>query len=188
MTITSAPGPAGCGCTAGQLTSGGASGGGCACGQGGTSCCGSCQKQGTPRPRFFAGQLLTEDDLEALTAYVTAKNRLHARYLAGSGVVCGLEVACQPCGGGTIRVQPGYALDCCGRDIVVACPVDLDVNAMIRDLRLSQLGTDCGDPCPPATTTQAGTATQAATTQRQDKEPGHERRGTTACTCGTRNN
>ena len=143
MTITSAAGSAGCGC-----------------GGGGAPCTGSCQTQGTPRPRFFAGQLLTEDDLEALTGYVTAKSRLHTRYLAGAGVVCGLEVACPPCGGGTIRVQPGYALDCCGRDIVLPCPVDLDINAMIRDLRLSQLGTDCGDPCPPASTTAAGTVTQ----------------------------
>jgi hypothetical protein len=109
--------------------------------------------------------LLTEDDLEALTAYVTTKSRLHTRYLAGAGVVCGLEVACPPCGGGTIRVLPGYALDCCGRDIVLPCPVDLDVNAMIRDLRLSQIGIDCGDPCPPASTA-AG-----ATTRGQDNEP-----------------
>ena len=139
---------------------------GCACGGGGTPCTGSCRKQGTPRPRFFAGQLLTEDDLEALTAYVTAKSRLHTRYLAGAGVVCGLEVSCPPCGGGTIRVQPGYALDCCGRDIVLPCPVDLDVNAMIRDVRLSQIGIDCGNPCPPASMTAAGT-----TTRGQDKEP-----------------
>ena len=53
------------------------------------------------RPRFFAGQLLTEDDLSALTAYTTAKDRLHNRYLFGAGVVCGLWVSCDPCGGGT---------------------------------------------------------------------------------------
>jgi hypothetical protein len=69
------------------------------------------------RPRFFAGQLLTEDDLEALSGYVTAKSRLHNRHLFGAGVVCGLQVTCDPCGGGTVRVAPGYALDCCGNDI-----------------------------------------------------------------------
>src|SRR5262245_36258589 len=92
------------------------------------------------RPRFFAGQLLTEDDLGLLTTYTTAKNRLHNRYLFGAGVVCGLWVACDPCGGGTVTVQPGYALDCCGNDLVLACPETLDINAMIRDLRAAQLG------------------------------------------------
>jgi hypothetical protein len=99
------------------------------------------------RPRFFAGQLLTEDDLSALTAYTTAKDRLHNRYLFGAGVVCGLWVSCDPCGGGTVTVQPGYALDCCGDDLVLPCAASLDVNAMIRDLRAAQLGKDCGDPC-----------------------------------------
>ena len=98
------------------------------------------------RPRFFAGQLLTEDDLEALSGYVTAKSRLHNRHLFGAGVVCGLQVTCDPCGGGTVRVAPGYALDCCGNDIVVDCATTLDVNALIRDLRMRSLGADCGDP------------------------------------------
>lgn len=83
MTITSAAGSAGCGCGESPVTGGsgyGAPASGCACGGGGTPCTGSCPKQGTPRPRFFAGQLLTEDDLEALTAYVTAKGCIPATW------------------------------------------------------------------------------------------------------------
>jgi hypothetical protein len=100
------------------------------------------------RPRFFAGQLLTEDDLQSLQDYTLAKNRLHNRHLFGAGVVCGLEVLCDPCGGGHVAVQPGYALDCCGNDIVLDCKLSLDINAMVRDLRRDQLGGyDCGDPC-----------------------------------------
>ena len=99
--------------------------------------------------------MLTEDDLGLLTAYTTAKDRLHNRYLFGAGVVCGLWVSCDPCGGGTVIVQPGYALDCCGNDLLLACPTTLDINAMIRDLRAAQLGKDCGDPC-------AGQGTQSA--------------------------
>ena len=107
-----------------------------------------CRSDGYVRPKFFAGQLLTEDDLQALADYTTAKNRLHNRHLMGSGVVCGLLVKCQPCGGGKIVVQPGYALDCCGNDIVLECAKELDVNALVRDLRRSMLGGyDCGDPC-----------------------------------------
>lgn len=123
----------------------------CSCGGAASSCscgCGSgvCKDQGFKRPHFFAGQLLTEEDLQSLADYVVAKNRLHNRELFGDGVVCGLEVNCHPCGGGKVIVQPGYALDCCGDDIVVPCPQTLDINAMIRDLRLRS-GFDCGDPC-----------------------------------------
>ncbi len=103
---------------------------------------------GFVRPRFFAGQLLTEEDLEALTSYVVAKNRLHNSHLFGQGVVCGLEVTEHPCGGGKVIVKPGYALDCCGNDIVLSCPAEVDINALVRDLRIRMTGYDCGDPCP----------------------------------------
>ena len=117
----------------------------CSCGGAG---CTACQTQGYVRPRFFAGQLLTEEDLQALSDYVAAKNRLHTRHFMGDGVVCGLEVTCNPCAGGKVVVQPGHALDCCGNDLVLECAVELDVNALVRDLRRNLLGGyDCGDPC-----------------------------------------
>jgi hypothetical protein len=116
----------------------------CTCGGKG---CSTCQGDVYARPQFFAGQLLTEDDLQSLGDYVVAKNRLHMRYLVGSGVVCGLAVTCEPCGDGKVIVNPGYALDCCGNDIVVPCPQTLDINGMIRDLLLRVRGQDCGDPC-----------------------------------------
>jgi hypothetical protein len=71
------------------------------------------------RPRFFAGQLLTDKDLEAAQRYVIEKNKLHNRYLVGTGVVCGLAVRCDPCCDGSVVVEPGYAIDCCGNDIVL---------------------------------------------------------------------
>jgi hypothetical protein len=100
--------------------------------------------QGIVRPRFFAGQLLTEDDLQLLSDYVGQKNRLHNRHLFGAGVVCGLEVTCDPCGDGRVIVQPGYALDCCGNDLTLSCPQVVDLNALVRKLRKD----DCVDPCP----------------------------------------
>jgi len=91
---------------------------------------------------------LTEDDLQSLVNYVAAKNRLHARYLFGSGVVCGLKVKHEPCKCGKVIVEPGYALDCCGNDIVVSCPQPLDINQMINALMIKlRKGYDCGDPC-----------------------------------------
>lgn len=115
---------------------------GCGCGAAATH-----PSTGFTRPRFFAGQLLTEDDLQALTAYVTGKDRLRNRLLFGPGVVCGLHVACDPCGGGVVTVRPGYAIDPCGNDVVVGCAEKVDVLALVRDLRVSALGADCGDPC-----------------------------------------
>jgi hypothetical protein len=132
-----------CGCSGG--TAGKALAIPCSCGGAG---CTSCQTQGYVRPRFFAGQLLTEDDLQALSDYVLNKNRLYNRHFMGDGVVCGLQVTCNPCGGGKLIVQPGHALDCCGNDLVLECAVELDAIAMVRDLRRNLLGGyDCGDPC-----------------------------------------
>ncbi|MEV6639223.1 hypothetical protein [Amycolatopsis sp. NPDC051371] len=99
------------------------------------------------RPRFFAGQLLTEDDLGLLTDYVAGKDRLHNRMVSGPGVVCGLEVTCDSCAGGTLSVHPGHALDCCGNDIVLSCTEKVDVQALVRELRVSSPGVACGDPC-----------------------------------------
>jgi len=99
------------------------------------------------RPRFFAGQLLTEDDLSLLVDYVAGKDRLHNRMVSGPGVVCGLEVTCDSCGGGTVVVRPGHALDCCGNDIVLPCKEKVDVQALVRELRVSSPGVHCGDPC-----------------------------------------
>ena len=48
------------------------------------------------RPRFFAGQLLTDQTLNDLDRYIIEKNKLHNRYLHGWGVVCGLEAVCAP--------------------------------------------------------------------------------------------
>jgi hypothetical protein len=84
------------------------------------------------RPRFFAGQLLTEAELNGEQAWVIAKNRLHNRYLHGPGVVCGLQVVCGDCDG-HVTVRSGYAIDPCGNDIVVCADTDFNVIQAIED-------------------------------------------------------
>jgi hypothetical protein len=84
------------------------------------------------RPRFFPGQLLTDDDLNRLQRYVIDKNRLRNRYLHGWGVACGLEVACDPCDPGHVVVRTGYALSPCGDDIIVCTDQSVDVCALIE--------------------------------------------------------
>jgi hypothetical protein len=89
------------------------------------------------RPRFFAGQLLTDEDLTRLDHYIQAKNRLHNRFLHGWGVACGLEVVCGVCGPdyGHVLVKPGYALSPCGNDIVVCRTESIDVCDLISRCR-----------------------------------------------------
>ncbi len=106
------------------------------------------------RPRFFAGQLLTEQDLNRLDEYIVAKNRLHNRYLVGHGVVCGLEVTCSPCAN-TVNVSAGYAIDPCGSDVIVCSPDTVDICKLIK-------------ACSP--TTQINCAPYKATTDCQDLE------------------
>ncbi len=153
----------------GNATGASSTKGGCSCG--GSCGCGggACHSQDFVRPRFFAGQLLTEDDLDLLATYVVEKNRLHNRSFFGEGVVCGLMVTCSPCGGGTVTVQPGHALDCCGNDLVVTCPETVDINALVKRLRMERnAGIDCGDPCadakarPASDTKPSSGATNAA--------------------------
>ncbi len=94
------------------------------------------------RPRFFPGQLLSDLDLNRLEDYIIAKNRLHNRYLVGHGVVCGLQVSCDPCGN-TVSVAPGYAIDPCGNDIIVCSPDTVDICKLINACTPSNQ-VDCG--------------------------------------------
>jgi len=99
------------------------------------------------RPRFFAGQLLTEEDLNRLDHYIVAKNRLRNRHLFGTGVVCGLEVVCSTCnpaGNSAVVVRPGYALSPCGNDIVVCGDEVVDVCDLINRCRPRR--DDCVQP------------------------------------------
>ncbi|HEX3559755.1 MAG TPA: hypothetical protein VHU19_11160 [Pyrinomonadaceae bacterium] len=85
------------------------------------------------RPRFFAGQLLTDEDLNLLDHYIVEKGKLHNRHLQGWGVVCGLEVVCNPCNAVTVRA--GYALGPCGEDIVVCADQIVDICALVKKCR-----------------------------------------------------
>lgn len=139
----------GCGCGGGR--------GGCGCASAGAAgarpeaaaaACSPCETAAFVRPRFFAGQLLTEDDLGALVDYTLAKQRFHNTRLYGAGVVCGLAVACGARGSSKIVVEPGAAIDGCGNDVVLSCARTLDLAPMIRELLARQHGacSECSDP------------------------------------------
>jgi hypothetical protein len=84
---------------------------------------------GCVRPRFFNGMFLTREDLETQLRYVRLKNRLQNR-AAGQGVVWGLAVRRH---GNKVRVETGYAVDCCGNDLTVTCDYDVDIATLLRD-------------------------------------------------------
>lgn len=69
------------------------------------------------RPNFFAGLLLSADDLRAEQTYHRERTRLHNRLLHGVGVVAGLDVRSS---GPRILIGPGMALDPAGNEIVLA--------------------------------------------------------------------
>jgi len=87
------------------------------------------------RPRFFPGQVLTDDDLNRLEQYIIAKDKLHNRYFHGSGVVCGMEVVCDPCSTTNVTVRPGYALSPCGEDIIVCSNASVNVCDLINQCK-----------------------------------------------------
>ena len=110
------------------------------------------------RPRFFAGQLLTDEDLKRLDHYIVEKNKLHNRFLIGWGVACGLEVVCSGCDG-TVTVRPGYALSPCGEDIIVCSETPVDVCSMIQKCR-KKLPPECQPAQPAGTPDPCGEGTE----------------------------
>lgn len=90
--------------------------------------CPACDLECVEYPKFYCGQILTEQDLQAIVDWTQDKFRLR-RYRDGWGVVCGLEVslATAPTGKPHLHVSPGYAVSCCGSDIVPCEPLCVDV-------------------------------------------------------------
>jgi hypothetical protein len=77
------------------------------------------------RPRYFAGKPLTAEDLELEQRYHIEKRWLLNRMLQGAGIVSGLAVV--PSDQGKVTVEPGFALDPYGREILVSEPQQLAI-------------------------------------------------------------
>jgi hypothetical protein len=99
------------------------------------------------RNHYFTGKLLTERDFTAEQKYMADKLRLHHVALHGWGIVCGLKVMPHPyCPALRIVVEPGLAVDGCGREVRVPERVELTLPVP------SPLFTE--DPCPPGFTSE----------------------------------
>ena len=107
-----------------------------------------CDQGVAERPRYYARQLITPDDLTLEQEYFRTKLRLHNRMLHGWGVVCGAEVCLLPKSkqNGTnfepwkVIVKPGYILGPYGDEIVIDCCKEIDV-------RLKCVTGVTGQPC-----------------------------------------
>ena len=86
------------------------------------------------RLNYFTGQFLTERDLKAEQGYQMGKHRQHNRYLHGYGAVCGLRVKEHPnpaCRDRFVVLEPGLALDCHGREVMVPEAIYVDLQAAL---------------------------------------------------------
>ena len=96
------------------------------------------------RNNYFTGKLLTERDFTAEQQYSADKLRLHHVALHGWGVVCGLKVKPHPyCPGLRIIVEPGLAIDGCGREVRV--PEEMEL--LLPSVEPAPVVIE--DPCPP---------------------------------------
>lgn len=96
------------------------------------------------RNHYYTGKLLTERDLHDEQRYHRDKLRLHHLALHGSGVVCGLKVKPHPyCPDRRLIVEPGLAIDGCGREIRVLEEVELELP------KASEPPDEMAEPCPP---------------------------------------
>jgi hypothetical protein len=100
-------------------------------GTGAASCgCAECQLAAVTRNTYYTGKFLVTRDFLDEQSYVIGKDRRHNRALHGAGTVCGLKVVPHPnpaCRDRYVVVEPGVAVDCCGREIVVAEDVVFDL-------------------------------------------------------------
>jgi hypothetical protein len=137
------------------------------------------------RPRFYAGQLLTEEELNGLESYVVEKNKLHNRYLHGWGTVCGLEVVCHPCSD-RVTVKAGYALSPCGEDIIVCRDESVPICAMIEQCRTKERDWECEPPrdAPDAEDCRTEQTWLLAIRYDERAARGTKPLQTRACTCG----
>lgn len=123
---------------------------GCGCERCGESRC--CELECLERPNFYCGQVLTDADLAAIVDWTRGRLAL-ARFRDGWGIACGLELSCSKPDGATgccdakdaskgpsIYLNSGYALDCCGNDLVVCEPMPVDLACACRPPE---------DPCDP---------------------------------------
>ena len=99
------------------------------------------------RNSYFYGKLLDEHHFRMEQQYMNGKRWLLNRLGVGMGVLCGLDVRLSE-EGAKLIVQPGVAIDACGREIIVPAAYCLDNPRQPTDA----LGSPEGEPIEPGGT------------------------------------
>src|SRR5262245_7748785 len=98
------------------------------------------QQQGFKRINFFKGFLTTEKDWNDAERYHIDKRRLHNRMLHSPGIVSRdtgeLKVVARARGDLSVEVQPGYAIDGMGNDLMIFDATIRNIN--LKEFRLPQ--------------------------------------------------
>jgi len=81
------------------------------------------------RIRFFSGQRLTAEDMTALQKANRELRWLHNRSLHGWGIGTGFGVTGAR-GASSVTIEPGYAIDCMGREIILTEPATMTIPAV----------------------------------------------------------
>jgi hypothetical protein len=101
----------------------------------------SCDEQGGnleqfERNKYFYGKLMTVRDFETEQNYFKEKDHLINRLIHGVGIVCGLKIvsiSTDETEGIKVKISPGVAIDCCGREIIVDKEEEHSVNGTFDD-------------------------------------------------------
>jgi len=105
--------------------------------------CIECDVRQLARNHYFYGKLMTARDFTDEQDYHRGKALRHNRYLHGWGTVCGLKVKQHPnpaCQSQYVVIEPGTAIDCCGREILVTREEYFDFRARLIELWKEQHG------------------------------------------------
>ncbi len=87
--------------------------------------CGICEVPYFERNNYYLGKLMTVRDFTEEQEYFNEKRWLINRAVHGWGVVCGLDV--EKIDDRTVKVKPGMAIDCCGREMLVCKPEEVSI-------------------------------------------------------------
>jgi hypothetical protein len=94
--------------------------------------CPTCETDMFARNTWFDGKVITAADFVTEQDYFLTMHHRHDRLLHGWGVVCGLRVRAHPtpaCRPQYVVIEPGSALDCCGREVRIDQPTLFDFRA-----------------------------------------------------------
>ncbi len=100
--------------------------------------------QSMERTSFHTGQLLTADDLNREQDYFRNKLKRHNQLLHGFGVVSGLGVSIA---GGKVVIEPGFALDCEGNEIVIREPQTMNPSSASTSSRVAYVNVRYAESC-----------------------------------------